>query len=104
MTNTSTAEFPQQSMFAGAIVFLYEARDSKNLLTVEALKEMKKSDDLILKNADYKKFCLRNYNTELCQGVDANAGSVLANQYGYSGMYAWLVGDDDIDTLTDEIL
>ena len=79
MTNTSTAEFPQQSMFAGAIVFLYQARDGKNLLTVDAMKEMKKNDDIILKNADFKKFCLRHYNTELCQGVDANDGSVLAN-------------------------
>ena len=115
MTNTSTDEFPQQSIMAAPLIFLYEAQDGKDLLTVDALKEMKEIEEVILKDAEWKKYCLKYYGTDKCMGTDpfsATFGGIdyewtmggYPLQYGYSGMYSWLVGDQDIDLMTNDLL
>ena len=65
MTNTSEATFPQQTQGAGAIVFLFKAREGKDLLTVDAMKDMREVEKTIMADEDYKKFCFK-YLTDQC--------------------------------------
>ena len=65
MTNTTEAKYPQQTLVAGAILFLYKAREGKDLLTVDAMKDMREVEKTIMTDEDYKKFCFR-YGTDQC--------------------------------------
>lgn len=67
MTNTSEAKYPQQSLGTGAIVFLYKAREGKDLLTVDAMKDMREVEKTIMDDENYKKFCLKlSFGTDQC--------------------------------------
>jgi hypothetical protein len=62
------------------------------------MKEMKANEDLILKNEEWKKYCLKAGGaSSVCEGH----GTIFENK-GWMGLYAWLVRDEDIETMTDE--
>lgn len=46
-------------------MFLYKAREGKDLLTVDAMKDMREVEKTIMTDEDYKKFCFR-YGTDQC--------------------------------------
>jgi len=83
---------------------MYEAKEGKNLLSVEAMKDMRQVEELFLKDPEYKKFCYKPRGH--CEGIEAdpNSGKIIESNYGYSGMYPLLVKDQDINEMTDEDL
>jgi hypothetical protein len=62
---------------------LYEAREGKNLLSVEAIKEMRQVEEEFLKTPEYEKFCFKPRGH--CEGIDPDPTTlkILEGNFGY---------------------
>ena len=62
---------------------MYEAKEGKNLLSVEAMKDMRQVEELFLKDPEYKKFCYKPRGH--CEGIEADPTTlkILEGNFGY---------------------